>query len=56
MLRKVVGEAVQSDDLIACRAQALVVSNSIGRDGLVGAESARRRSRAVGFILQVGIS
>lgn len=30
-----------------------MVSNSIGRDGLVGAEAARRRSSAVGFLLQV---
>lgn len=33
--------------------QALVVSNSIGRDGLVGAAAAQRRSRAVAFLLQV---
>eukprot|EP00903_Cladosiphon_okamuranus_P014428 g13389.t1 len=42
-------------DQFYCRAlfvKALVVSNSIGRDGLVGAEAARRRSRAVGFLLQ----
>ena len=39
--------------LRAAHTQALVVSNSIGRDGLVGAEAARRRSRAVGFLLQV---
>lgn len=32
-----------------------MVSNSIGRDRLVGAEAARRRSRAVGFLLQVCI-
>lgn len=33
--------------------QALVVSNYIGRDGLVGAEAAQRRSRAVGYLLEV---
>ncbi|CAM9269015.1 unnamed protein product [Scytosiphon promiscuus] len=34
------------------RAQALVVSNSIERDRLVGAEAMQRRSRAVDYLLQ----
>lgn len=48
-----IGKTYAISGVIACRKQALVVSNSIGRDRLVGAEASRRRSRAVGFLLQV---
>lgn len=33
--------------------QAMVVNNSIGRDGLVGADATQRRSQAVAFLIQV---